>query len=144
MMHRHQQFAGLSREAIYQKLLHLAKLAPPFDPLWRTEANRVMGCQSLTYLHVAMHCNATGELSVHLAATSDALISLGLATLLVSVYDGMSPEEVLRHEPTFLRDEGILASLSPTRANGVVHVWLKLKQETAQLYHHHVKCAVEK
>jgi len=122
------QFQGKSREALYQELLRLGDTLPAFDPAWKIERHRVLGCQSLMYLHAEMR-----EGCLYFAAFSDALISRGLAALLIFAYQGATPQELLKQEPLFLRELGILESLSPTRVNGVASLWAKMKQETIHL-----------
>ena len=66
-------------------------------------------------------------------ADSDALISAGLAHLLIMVYDNESPETVLKCPPSFLDNLKIPSSLSPSRANGLYSLHLRMKQEALQL-----------
>ena len=83
-----------------------------------------MGCQSTTYL--VSHLN-DDKMSFYV--WSEALISAGLAALLASVYNGESPEAVLKCPPDFLTDLGISASLTPNRANGLYNLHLRMKQD---------------
>ncbi len=99
------------------------KLAP-FDPAWKTEENRVMGCQSVMYLY-----NRLEGSRVFFYAASDALISAGLAALLIDVYSGEPAETILLSPPQFLEDLGIPSVLTPGRANGLASLYLKMKQE---------------
>lgn len=92
------------------------------------EGNRVHGCQSIMYLHTTL---IDGKLTFY--AHSDALISRGLAAILLEHYNGKTPKDLLLSEPTFLQEEGIISSLSPTRANGVASLWLKMKQAAVVL-----------
>jgi hypothetical protein len=50
---------------------------------------------------------------------SDVLIVKGLMTVLMSVYSGATPEEILAASPSFLKDLGFEGNLSPSRANGL-------------------------
>ncbi|MBI3900710.1 MAG: SufE family protein [Chlamydiia bacterium] len=113
-----------SREALYQKIMELGKDLPPFQEAWKTEANRVIGCQSLMYLHSELR-----EGKVYFYAASDALISAGLAALLLAVYSEEPPESILVCPPQFLEELGIPSALTPGRANGLSSLYLKMKQE---------------
>lgn len=113
-----------STEEIYQKIMDWGKQLPPFQPEWKTEANLVHGCQSVMYLHAS---SIKGK--VFFAASSDALISAGLAALLIEAYSGETPETILTTSPTFLEELGISTSLTPGRANGLSSLYLKMKQE---------------
>ena len=66
-------------------------------------------------------------------AESDALISAGLAVLLVRVYDGETPETMLKCPPTYLEELGIPGSLSPGRAVGLVSLHRRMQQEAVRL-----------
>lgn len=111
-------------EMIYRKIIEWGKKLPPFNPDWKTEENLVTGCQSLMYLHSEIK-----ERHLYFYAASDALISAGLAALMLEAYNGQSPETVLTHPPDFLDAIGIPASLTPGRANGLASLYLKMKQE---------------
>jgi cysteine desulfuration protein SufE len=65
-------------------------------------------------------------------AHSEALISAGLAALLILAFDQESPEVVLKCPPRFLETIGIQGSISPSRSNGLSSLFLKMKQESLQ------------
>jgi cysteine desulfuration protein SufE len=111
-----------SQEEIYQKIMEWGKNLPTFDEKWRTEENRVTGCQSLMYLHAEVSDN-----KMLFSADSDALISKGLAALLVFFYNEESPETILKEPPTFL-ESIVLNALTPGRANGFSSLYLRMKQ----------------
>jgi cysteine desulfuration protein SufE len=123
-----QQFSSLaSREALYQKIMEKCKQLPHFKEEWKLEANRVTGCQSLMYLH--SHCE-NGNVYFH--ASSDALISAGLAAILIEIYSGEPAETILISPPNFLEELGIPSALTPGRANGLASLYLKMKQEAVK------------
>lgn len=113
-----------SREALYGEIMAWGKKLSPFDPAWKTEENRVAGCQSVMYLYSHLE----GPQVIFYAA-SDALISAGLAALLIEVYSGEPAETILLSPPQFLEDLGIPSVLTPGRANGLASLYLKMKQE---------------
>ncbi len=113
-----------SKEALYQQIMEWGKKLPTFAPEWKSEENRVVGCQSMMYLHTRFE-----NQKLFFYAESDALISSGLASLLIFVYSGEPPETLLLTPPTFLEEIGIPAALSPGRANGLASLYLKMKQE---------------
>ncbi|MEM8727925.1 MAG: SufE family protein, partial [Chlamydiota bacterium] len=114
-----------SQEERYRKIIELGQKAPKMTIEDQVKENLVAGCQSLLYLK--LRCRE-GKLS--LQTSSNALISKGLAQLLVQVYDGESPEAVLRCPPHFLKEAGLLASLSPSRANGLKSLYQKIQKES--------------
>lgn len=114
-----------SEEDRYKALIELGRRLPPLAPELKIPENLVSGCQSNLYLSSRL----IDGLMVFEAA-SDALISSGLAALLLSVYSGESPETILKEPPQFLSDLGIHASLSPNRSNGLAHIHLRMKKDT--------------
>lgn len=125
-----QQFASCKDKSDkYQKIIELGKENPSLPSEYKTEAHRVHGCQSKMYLHAEL---LNGYM--HFEAESDALISNGLAALLLAVYDGESPEAVLKCEPQYLKDLEITASLTPGRSNGLASLFLRMRQETIRCY----------
>ena len=60
-------------------------------------------------------------------AESDALIVKGIVSLLVKVYSGHTPQEILDNEPYFVEAIGLREHLSPTRSNGLVAMIKQMK-----------------
>lgn len=112
----------------YQKIISLGRELPPFPSEWATEAYRVPGCQSVTYVHVEVK-----EGKIVVAAASEALISAGLAALMIYAYQGSAPEFLLKTPPRFLQELGILDSITPTRINGIMSFYTKMKEELLSL-----------
>ena len=111
-------------EQKYEKIIELGRKRSKLRDEFRTEQNRVQGCQSVMYLHSSMT-----EGVMMFEAESEALISQGLASLLIMVYSGESPEVVLKCPPTYLEELQIASSLTPNRANGLYSLYLRMKQE---------------
>jgi cysteine desulfuration protein SufE len=111
-------------EERYLKIIELGKTLEPFPEEKKLEKNRVSGCQSTMYLHAEKAGN-----TLHFAIASDALISAGLASLLLAVYNDEAPETILKCPPDYLKELNINASLSPSRANGLYHIHLRMQQE---------------
>lgn len=111
-------------EEKYQKIMELGRQQPPLDPQHKIADNIVKGCQSTMYLHSCQH----GDHLIF-TAESDALISSGLAALLIKVYSGETPETILKCPPNFLEDLGVGVSLTPSRANGLYSIHLRMKQD---------------
>jgi cysteine desulfuration protein SufE len=120
-----------TEEQKYDKIIELGKHLDPFDPSYKTEDRRVTGCQSLMYLH-----STKQEDKICFNASSDALISSGLAYLLIAVYSGETAETILKCPPNYLQELNITDSLTPNRANGLYSMHLKMKQEA-------LKCLVD-
>jgi sulfur transfer protein SufE len=118
-------FRGCSgAEQTYEKIIQLGRNQQPLPEEQRCEENRVAGCQSQLYLWSQLR---DGRL--YFQAESDALISAGLAQLLIWAYNGEKAETILTAPPAFLSELAIPASLSPSRANGLASLHLRMRQE---------------
>jgi cysteine desulfuration protein SufE len=98
----------------YKKIIAMGKELSPMEDQYRTEEFKVRGCQSQVWLHAAK--NTHGRLQIH--ADSDAMIVRGLVAIIVYVYSGATPDEILTTPPTFFKRLGLEQHLSASRANG--------------------------
>jgi cysteine desulfuration protein SufE len=98
----------------YQFIIEMGRKLPPFPPAWQDDQHRVPGCQSKVWMEVLQR---DGRL--FFAGVSDAAIVSGLIALLLRVYSGRSPDEILATDPVFLKDLGLLEALSTNRGNGI-------------------------
>lgn len=117
-----------SDEEKYAKIIECGKLLLPLPLGLKTEENLVHGCQSKMYLHSTLVMG-----NVLFQAESDALISSGLAWILIEAYSDEPPEVILKCPPSYLEELGIGASLSPSRANGLYSMHLRMKQDALKL-----------
>lgn len=117
-------FAPQSIEERYKTLIEMGRKLPPFSEQYKTADRIVPGCQSTLYLYAFLQ-----EDKLFFEAHSEALISAGLAALLISVYSGETPETILKSPPDFIRELGIHSSLSINRSNGLANIHLKMKQQ---------------
>ena len=60
------------------------------------------------------------------SADSDAIITKGIISLLIRVYDGRTPAEILASDFSFIDRIGLKEHLSPTRANGLVSMMARI------------------
>lgn len=98
----------------YQYLIDLGRRLPDFPAELRTEENRIRGCQSQVWF-VAEKTDDRLEFR----AISDAAIVSGLIALLLRVYSGRRPQEILDTPPDFVTALQLESHLSPTRSNGL-------------------------
>jgi len=108
----------------YSKIIALGREQKPIKGEYKIPENVVKGCQSTVYLHTSV---ADGKMFFEVE--SDALISSGLAMILVKLYSGETPEAILQCPAAFIEELGISSSLSPGRANGLYSIQLRIKQE---------------
>ena len=109
----------------YQYLIDLGRKLPPFPADWKTEANRLHGCQSMVWIVAE---GDAGDLEFH--AASDSSIVSGLVYLALRVYSGRSAKEILATTPDYIAAIGLAKHLSPTRSNGLASL-LQFIQDTA-------------
>ncbi len=112
-------------EQKYQQIIELGKSLPSYPEEAKLPDKLVKGCQSLMYLNSSL----SAEGKVIFEADSEALISKGLAALLIRIYSDERPEVILTCPPSLLDELGIYASLSPSRSNGLAGLYLRMKQE---------------
>ncbi len=98
----------------YQFIIELGRKLPPFPAEWQDDRHRVPGCQSQVWMEAGMEGGR-----MLLAGASDAAIVSGLVALLLRVYSGRTPAEVLATDPVFLKELGLLEALSTNRGNGI-------------------------
>ncbi|KYG65312.1 Fe-S metabolism protein SufE [Bdellovibrio bacteriovorus] len=116
-----QDFSTMNQwEDRYKKIIEMGKALPEMPENLKTEQNAVKGCQSQVWL--SANLNEQGQ--IQLQGDSDALIVKGLVGLLLYVYSGATPSEILSTPPEFLKALGFEGNLSPSRANGL-HSMLK-------------------
>ncbi len=106
----------------YQLLIDLGSEQEPLPEEYKSDNNLIEGCQSRVWLQADF---IDGK--VHFRAESDALIVKGIVSLLISVYSGHTPDEILSSEPYFVEAIGLKEHLSPTRSNGLVAMIKQMK-----------------
>ncbi len=97
----------------YSHLIEIGK-ACSIDDKYKTDQYKVRGCQSSVWMFAEMK-----EGKIYFYADSDAAIVRGLVALLLKVYSGRTPEEVIHTPPDFLEELGLKTHLSQTRASGL-------------------------
>ena len=107
----------------YQYIIELGRKLPPFPEEWTDDAHRVPGCQSRVWMEAVPRNGA-----LYFAAASDAAIVSGLIALLLRVYSGRSPDEILATDPVFLKELGLLEALSTNRGNGIAAMARKVRE----------------
>jgi len=98
----------------YQYLIDLGRRLPEFPEELRTEENRIRGCQSQVWF---VADRKDGRLEFR--AISDAAIVSGLIALLLRLYSGRYPQDILDTPPDFVTALQLESHLSPTRSNGL-------------------------
>lgn len=111
----------------YEYLIDLGKNLEPFPEELKTDDRLIKGCQSRVWLD----CRSEGGV-ITFRADSDAIITKGIISLLISVYNGRQAAEIAADDFSFLDQIGLRENLSPTRANGLVSMVETIKREAQQ------------
>lgn len=109
----------------YQQLIDLGGDLVPLAEAEKTPGNLIAGCQSRVW--IAATAEADGTLTFR--ADSDALIVKGIIALLLRVLSGHRPADIAAADLHFIADIGLQEHLSPTRANGLLAMVQRIKQE---------------
>ena len=99
----------------YQLLIDLGNEQEPLEEKYKTEQNLIEGCQSRVWLQAD---DVDGK--IVFKAESDALIVKGIIALLIKVFSGHTPDEILNADLYFIDKIGLKEHLSPTRSNGLL------------------------
>lgn len=106
----------------YEYIIELGKALPVIDEKDKVDANLINGCQSRVWLSCE---NRDGRL--WFKADSDAIITKGIISLLIRVYNGQKAAEIAASDFSFIEEIGLKENLSPTRANGLVSMIKQIK-----------------
>ena len=98
----------------YQYIIDLGRRLPEFPDELRTDENRIRGCQSQVWF---VPEKRDGRL--YFQAISDAAIVSGLIAILLRLYSGRDPKDILDSPPDFVEALQLQSHLSPTRSNGL-------------------------
>lgn len=113
----------------YEQLILYGKKLAEFPEVLKTPENKVMGCVSQVFVVAKLDENER----VEFAGDSDALISKGFVGLLSICMGGLTQKEIELLTPDFIKDTGLVASLTPSRANGFYNVFKKMQQQAMEI-----------
>ena len=108
----------------YEYILWLAKSLPLLTKDLQLETTKVKGCISEVYVHGIL---VNGK--IQWRGYSDALITKGLLAFLIKGFNELKPFEVLSVDEKFIEMTGLSKSLTPSRANGFLNIFLKMKAQ---------------
>ena len=106
----------------YEHIIESGKALPKIAEEHKNEDHLIKGCQSRVWLHAEPQND-----KLDFSADSDAILTKGIIALLLRVYSGRTPEEILDTEPFFIEEIGLKEHLSPTRANGLLSMVKQIK-----------------
>lgn len=106
----------------YAYLIELGSAIEGMDETHKTEDNLIKGCQSQVWFHAELK-----DEKLYFTADSDAIITKGIAALLVRVFSGQAPEDIAKADLHFIDEIGLTKHLSPTRSNGLLSMVKQIK-----------------
>ena len=107
----------------YEYIIDLGKSLDSYPEDKTTDEHLIKGCQSRVWLDAKVE---NGVLVFN--ADSDAIITKGIISLLIRIYSGRTPEEILSSDFSVVEKIGLKENLSPTRANGLVSMIQTMKK----------------
>lgn len=99
----------------YEYMIELGKSLQLIEEQYKTDEYTIKGCQSKVWVFAALK-----EKAIEFTADSDAIITKGIIALLLRVFSGQQPKDIIDAELYFIDQIGLKEHLSPTRANGLV------------------------
>ncbi|MDR1743547.1 MAG: SufE family protein [Dysgonamonadaceae bacterium] len=101
----------------YALIIEQGNALGKLDEKYKSPENIIQGCQSRVWLNSELR---DGKL--YFEADSDAVIVKGLLALVLRVFSGRTPDEIIGTDLRFMKEIGLTEHLSPTRSNGLLSV----------------------
>jgi len=106
----------------YEYMIELGKSLELVDEKYKTDDYTIKGCQSKVWVFAELK-----DQLIQFTADSDAIITKGIIALLLRVFSGQKPKDILDAELYFVDQIGLKEHLSPTRANGLLSMIKQIK-----------------
>ncbi|MCP4552603.1 MAG: SufE family protein [Bacteroidetes bacterium] len=106
----------------YNYIIDMGKTIPVIDTKYKTESNLISGCQSKVWLYAEFR-----DGKVYFSADSEAVITKGLANLLIRIMNNQKPDTIINSDFFFIKKLGLKEHLSPNRSNGLMAMIKQMK-----------------
>ena len=104
----------------YRYVIELGRTLEPMPEAEHSAANKVQGCASQVWLSKKIERDAAGEALLKYLGDSDAHIVSGLIAILLTLYSGHTPQQILTTDAIAIFNEfGFREHLTPQRSNGL-------------------------
>ena len=104
----------------YRYVIELGRTLEPMPEAEHSQQNKVQGCASQVWLSKRIDRKSGKEPVLKYLGDSDAHIVRGLIAILLTLYSGHTPQEILSTDAIALFDEfGFREHLTPQRSNGL-------------------------
>lgn len=119
------------REMCVMYLMDLGEKLPALPENQQVEENIVKGCQSKVWLTAVLRKDR-----VYFSADSNTAITKGLVSLLIRIFNGHLPEEILDSELFFMKEIGMDRFIGTQRSNGFAAMIQRMKQHAKSFQTH--------
>jgi cysteine desulfuration protein SufE len=98
----------------YEYIIDMGKKLPPLEEQHKKDENKIRGCQSTVWM-----VSEYRDGRIYFKAESDAMIVKGLIRMLIRVFSGQKPQDVVQADMKFIDEIGMSTHLAQTRSNGL-------------------------
>jgi cysteine desulfuration protein SufE len=117
----------------YRYVIELGRTLAPMPEAEHSAANKVQGCASQVWLSKQFDRSAGDEPRLNYLGDSDAHIVRGLIAILLTLYSGQTPREILATDAIAVFDEfGFREHLTPQRSNGLRAMVERIRSDARQ------------
>jgi cysteine desulfuration protein SufE len=104
----------------YRYVIELGRTLEPMLEAEHSAANKVQGCASQVWLSKRVERSEAGEALLKYRGDSDAHIVRGLIAILLTLFSGRTPQQILATDAIAVFDQfGFREHLTPQRSNGL-------------------------
>jgi len=104
----------------YRYVIELGRTLEPMPETEHSASNKVQGCASQVWLAKSLERSDSGEALLKYLGDSDAHIVRGLIAILLTLYSGHTPQQILATDAVSIFNEfGFREHLTPQRSNGL-------------------------
>lgn|ERR1035437_3964884 len=108
----------------YEYIIEIGRKLPAMDIQYKTESHKIKGCQSSVWLKSNM---VDGR--IYFEADSDSTFVKGLIALLMKVFNGQKPENIINAQINFIDRIGLSTHIAQTRTNGLQAMIKQMKMD---------------
>ena len=98
----------------YEYIIDMGKKLPVLEDRFKKDENKIRGCQSTVWM-----VSEFRDGKVFYKADSDAVIVKGLISMLIRVFSGQKPKDIVEADMKFIDEIGMSTHLAQTRSNGL-------------------------
>ena len=117
----------------YRYVIELGRTLEPMPEAEHSAANKVQGCASQVWLSKQFDHSHSSEPRLNYLGDSDAHIVRGLIAILLTLYSGRTPQQILATDAIAVFDQlGFREHLTPQRSNGLRAMVERIRADARQ------------